>query len=65
MIVMVAVRRESGTLMISSSSDNTISFTVSSPSMKLSLKLVTGENVISARVLLLLYLNNGTVLFKL
>ena len=51
--------------MTSSRNDNTISFIVSFPSMKLSLKLVTGENVISVRVLLLVYLNNGTVLFKL
>ena len=51
--------------MTSSRSDNMISFIVSFPSMKLSLKLVTGENVISARVLLLVYLNNGTVSFKL
>ena len=65
MIVMVAVCRELGTSMTSSRSDNMISFTVSFPSMKLSLKLVTGENVISSRVLLLLYLNNGTVAFKL
>ena len=50
--------------MTSSRSDNMISFIVSFPSMKLSLKLVTGENVISARVLFV-YLNNGTVSFKL
>ena len=50
--------------MTSSSSDNTISFTVSFPSMKLSSKLVTGENVISARVLFV-YSNNGTVSSKL
>ena len=50
--------------MTSSRSDNMISFIVSSPSMRLSLKLVTGEIVISARVLLLVYLNNGMVKFK-
>ena len=64
MIVMVAVCRELGTSMTSSRSDNMISFIVSFPSMKLSLKLVTGENVISARVLFV-YLNHGTVSFKL
>ena len=50
--------------MTSSSSDNMISFIVSFPSMKLSSKLVTGKNVISARVLFV-YVNRGTVLFKL
>ena len=50
--------------MTSSRSDNMIIFTVSSPSMKLSSKLMTGENVISARVLFV-YLKNGTVAFKL
>ena len=50
--------------MTRSSSEYTISSIVSSPSMKLSSKLVTGKNVISARVLFV-YLNNGTVLFKL
>ena len=64
MIVMVAVCHELGTLMISSSSEYMIIFIVSSPSMKLSLKLVTGENVISARVLFV-YLNRGTISFKL